>query len=163
MEPMYDGEPILAVAAVDELTAAEAIEKIQIEFEPLPFVVDPLVSLRPDGANARTQGNVWMRPPATASTHAGPWQSWRRARPRPLRRRQRLRRQPQTLKAAAPVPPARERRSPRPPLPPARRRRRSLRRPAPRRRQGSGGSRRVPRPPRQPHRPVRSPRVQVEG
>ena len=64
---MYEGEPILAVAAVDELTAAEAIEQIQIEFEPLPFVVDPLVSLRPDGPNARTQGNVWMRPPASAA------------------------------------------------------------------------------------------------
>src|SRR6202451_2323529 len=32
-EPVYHGEPILAVAAVDELTAAEAIEKIQIDFE----------------------------------------------------------------------------------------------------------------------------------
>jgi hypothetical protein len=31
MEPLYQGEPILAVAAVDELTAAEAIEKIQID------------------------------------------------------------------------------------------------------------------------------------
>src|SRR5262245_15039469 len=40
-EPLYQGEPILAVAAVDELTAADAIEKIQIDFEPLPFVVDP--------------------------------------------------------------------------------------------------------------------------
>ncbi len=29
MEPVYQGEPILAVAAVDELTAADAIEKIQ--------------------------------------------------------------------------------------------------------------------------------------
>src|SRR5215813_14741265 len=27
-EPMYQGEPVLAVAAVDELTAAEAIERI---------------------------------------------------------------------------------------------------------------------------------------
>jgi len=44
---VYQGEPILAVAAVDELTAAEAIEKIRVDFEPLPFVVDPLVSLRP--------------------------------------------------------------------------------------------------------------------
>src|SRR6185503_540857 len=42
-EPVYEGEPILAVAAVDEYTAAEAIEKIQIEYEALPFVVDPLV------------------------------------------------------------------------------------------------------------------------
>ena len=42
MEPVYQGEPILAVAAVDEFTAAEAIERIQIDFEPLPFVIDPL-------------------------------------------------------------------------------------------------------------------------
>jgi hypothetical protein len=46
MEPVYEGEPILAVAAVDELTAAEAIEKIIIEFEPLPFNVDVVNSMR---------------------------------------------------------------------------------------------------------------------
>jgi xanthine dehydrogenase molybdenum-binding subunit len=62
MEPVYQGEPVLAVAAVDELTAAEAIEKIQIDFEPLPFVVDPLDTLRPGGANPRTDGNIWTRP-----------------------------------------------------------------------------------------------------
>ena len=62
MEPLYEGEPILAVAAVDELTAAEAIEKINVDFEPLPFVVDPLESLKPAGPNARTEGNVWVRP-----------------------------------------------------------------------------------------------------
>ncbi len=66
MEPLYEGEPILAVAAVDELTAAEAIERIQVEYEPLPFVVDPVESLRPSGANARTEGNVWIRQPAQA-------------------------------------------------------------------------------------------------
>src|SRR6516162_3881486 len=64
MEPLYQGEPILAVAAVDELTAAAAIEAVEIEYEPLPFVVDPIESLRPGGANARAQGNVWVRPPA---------------------------------------------------------------------------------------------------
>src|SRR5580658_9033311 len=61
MEPVYQGEPILAVAAVDELAAAEAIEKIQIDFEPLPFVADPLDTLRPGGPNPRTDGNVWTR------------------------------------------------------------------------------------------------------
>jgi xanthine dehydrogenase molybdenum-binding subunit len=61
-EPVYQGEPILAVAAVDELTAAEAIEKIEIDFERLPFVVDPLDSLRPGGPNPRSDGNVWTRP-----------------------------------------------------------------------------------------------------
>ena len=62
-EPLFQGQPILAVAAVDELTAAEAIEKIKIDLEPLPFVVDPLVSLRPGGPNARTDGNAWVRVP----------------------------------------------------------------------------------------------------
>lgn len=57
-EPLYEGEPILAVAAVDETTAADAIEKIQIEFEPLPFAIDPLDSLRPGGSNARLEGNT---------------------------------------------------------------------------------------------------------
>ena len=61
-EPLYHGEPILAVAAVDELTAAEAIETIQIDFERLPFVTDPLDTLRPGGPNPRTDGNVWVRP-----------------------------------------------------------------------------------------------------
>jgi CO/xanthine dehydrogenase Mo-binding subunit len=70
-EPVYEGEPILAVAAVDEYTAAEAIEKIQIEFEPLPFAVDPLVSLRPGGPNARLQGNAWITPAPAAGGGAG--------------------------------------------------------------------------------------------
>jgi CO/xanthine dehydrogenase Mo-binding subunit len=70
-EPLYEGEPILAVAAVDEYTAAEAIEKIRIEFEPLPFVVDPLVSLRPGGPNPRLEGNIWGRPPAPPAPAGG--------------------------------------------------------------------------------------------
>ena len=61
-EPVYYGEPILALAATSELEAAEAIERIVIEFEPLPYVVDPLVSLRPDGPDARIGGNTWGRP-----------------------------------------------------------------------------------------------------
>src|SRR5262245_36590866 len=73
-EPLYQGEPILAVAATSEALAAEAIEAIDIEFEPLPFVVDPIESLRPAGANARAQGNVWVRPttPPAAPGAAGP-------------------------------------------------------------------------------------------
>jgi xanthine dehydrogenase molybdenum-binding subunit len=71
MEPVYQGEPILAVAAVDELTAAEAIEKIKIDFELLPFVVDPLDTLRPGGPNPRTDGNVWTRPTVPGSQGPG--------------------------------------------------------------------------------------------
>src|SRR5579864_3407822 len=41
-EPVYQGEPVLALAAVDERTAADAIELVEIDWEPLPFVVDPV-------------------------------------------------------------------------------------------------------------------------
>ena len=58
MEPMYQGEPILAVAAIDEQTAANAIEAIKVDYEPLPFVINPLESLRPGGPNAREGGNT---------------------------------------------------------------------------------------------------------
>jgi len=61
-EPVYQGEPVLAIAAVDELTAANALELVEIDWEPLPFVVDPLVSLRPGGPNARLDGNIWGKP-----------------------------------------------------------------------------------------------------
>ena len=57
-EPQYVGQPILAVAAVDETTAQDAIEKIKLDLQPLPFTVDPLQSLHPDGPNARLDGNV---------------------------------------------------------------------------------------------------------
>jgi CO/xanthine dehydrogenase Mo-binding subunit len=63
-EPMYQGEPVLAVAAVDEQTAIEAIELIDIDWEPLPFNVDPIDSLRPGRPTARAEGNIWARPAA---------------------------------------------------------------------------------------------------
>src|ERR1041384_6881676 len=63
-EPLYQGEPVLAVAAVDELTAAEAIERIKIKWERLPHSVDPVASLLPGAMNPRVEGNVWIRPAA---------------------------------------------------------------------------------------------------
>ena len=57
-EPHFVGEPILAIAAVDETTAQNAIEAIKLELEPLEFCTDPLESLRAGGPNARTGGNV---------------------------------------------------------------------------------------------------------
>src|SRR6202158_3449099 len=64
-EPLYQGEPVLAVAAVDELTAVEAIAKIGIRWEPLPFSVDPVASMLPGAQNPRVEGNVWTRPTGT--------------------------------------------------------------------------------------------------
>jgi xanthine dehydrogenase molybdenum-binding subunit len=57
-EPMFVGDRILAVAATSEALAQEAIDKIKVEYEPLPFVIDPLDSLYPGGKDARTDGNV---------------------------------------------------------------------------------------------------------
>src|SRR3990172_4448564 len=37
----FMGEPVAAVAAIDEDTAEEALEKIKVEYEPLPAVFDP--------------------------------------------------------------------------------------------------------------------------
>ena len=51
-EPTLVGEPILAVAAVDEKTAETAISMIEVTFERLPFVLDPLDSLAEGGDNA---------------------------------------------------------------------------------------------------------------
>ncbi len=56
--PHYEGEAVLAIAAVSETIAADAIEKVRVDFEPLPFVLNPLDSLRPNGPNGRLEGNV---------------------------------------------------------------------------------------------------------
>lgn len=56
--PHYVGEPILAVAAVDEETAANAIELIKVDMRPREFIIDPLDSLLPGSPNARDGGNV---------------------------------------------------------------------------------------------------------
>ena len=55
-EPKYVGDLILALAAVDETTAEDAIEKIVLDIEPLEYTVDPLESLYPGGPNALADG-----------------------------------------------------------------------------------------------------------
>jgi CO/xanthine dehydrogenase Mo-binding subunit len=57
-EPMWIGQPILAVAAETEQIAADAIDLIKVDYEELPFTVDPLQSLFPGGPDARSDGNV---------------------------------------------------------------------------------------------------------
>ena len=49
-EVFYIGEPLAAVAADDEVTAREAVELIQVEYQALPVVVDPLQAIRDDAA-----------------------------------------------------------------------------------------------------------------
>lgn len=59
-EPTLIGEPILAVAAVSEKVAEDALQRISVTFERLPFVLDPLESLTPGGADAYTGGNAFV-------------------------------------------------------------------------------------------------------
>src|SRR3984885_11168880 len=56
-EPQFVGAPILAVAAESETIAQDAIELIRLDLEPLPFSVDPLQVLHPDGPDTRADGN----------------------------------------------------------------------------------------------------------
>jgi 2-furoyl-CoA dehydrogenase large subunit len=44
----YVGEPVAGVAAVDRATAEDAADRIQVEYDPLPPVVDPEEALKPD-------------------------------------------------------------------------------------------------------------------
>jgi CO/xanthine dehydrogenase Mo-binding subunit/aerobic-type carbon monoxide dehydrogenase small subunit (CoxS/CutS family) len=54
----FAGEPIAAVAAVDRHTAEEALRKITVEFELLPFVLDPEEALKPDAPKIWPEGNL---------------------------------------------------------------------------------------------------------
>jgi xanthine dehydrogenase molybdenum-binding subunit len=56
--PLYEGEAILAVAAVSETIAADAIERIRVDFEPLPFILNPLDGVRPGSPDGRPEGNT---------------------------------------------------------------------------------------------------------
>ncbi len=58
-EPRYQGQPIAAVAAVDETTAANAVEALDLRIQPLEFVLDPLETLRPGGPNPTEAGNAY--------------------------------------------------------------------------------------------------------
>jgi carbon-monoxide dehydrogenase large subunit len=44
----YIGEPVAAVAAVDPAVAEEALELIEVDYEDLPAVFDPLEAMKPD-------------------------------------------------------------------------------------------------------------------
>lgn len=59
--PVYVGDPILCVAAEDETTAEDALARVRVDIEPLPFAVDPLDSLVAGGPDAREEGNVYVR------------------------------------------------------------------------------------------------------
>jgi CO/xanthine dehydrogenase Mo-binding subunit/aerobic-type carbon monoxide dehydrogenase small subunit (CoxS/CutS family) len=54
----FAGEPVAAVAAVDRHVAEEALLLIEVEYEPLPFVLDPEEALAPGAVQIWPEGNL---------------------------------------------------------------------------------------------------------
>jgi xanthine dehydrogenase molybdenum-binding subunit len=58
----FVGEAVAAVAAVDADTAARALRLIAVEYEPLPFVLDPEAALAPGAPQLFEDGNLEGQP-----------------------------------------------------------------------------------------------------
>jgi CO/xanthine dehydrogenase Mo-binding subunit len=54
----FEGDNIAVVAAVDEETAREAIDLIKVDYEVLPFVLDPAEAIKPGTVKIHPQGNI---------------------------------------------------------------------------------------------------------
>ena len=54
----FAGEPVAAIAAVDRHTAEEALGLIEVDYELLPFVLDPEDAMKPDAPRIWPDGNV---------------------------------------------------------------------------------------------------------
>jgi CO/xanthine dehydrogenase Mo-binding subunit len=54
-EVVFAGQPVAAVVARDPATAEEALDLIEVEYEELPAVLDPLETLKDDAPLVRTQ------------------------------------------------------------------------------------------------------------
>ena len=54
----FVGQPVAAVAAVDRHVAEEALELIEIDYEELPFVIDPEEALEPGAPPIWPEGNL---------------------------------------------------------------------------------------------------------
>ena len=56
----YKGQPIAAVAAVDERTALKAIDRMRVEIDEEEPVFDPLEAMKPGAPKVRPEGNCYM-------------------------------------------------------------------------------------------------------
>jgi len=54
----FVGEPVAAVAAVDRHTAEEALQLIDVSYEPLEFVLDYEAAIKPDAPKIWPEGNL---------------------------------------------------------------------------------------------------------
>ncbi len=61
----FAGDEVAAVAAADEETAAEALRLIEVSYEPLPFVTDPVEAMRSGAPEVHDGGNLVNGKPIT--------------------------------------------------------------------------------------------------
>ncbi len=57
-EVRFVGDEVAAVAADDEFIAQRALELIDVEYEPLPFVTDPREAIEPGAPSVHPEGNL---------------------------------------------------------------------------------------------------------
>jgi CO/xanthine dehydrogenase Mo-binding subunit len=58
----FEGDDIAVVAAVDEDRASEALDMIKVDYQVLPFVLDPEGAMKPDAPKIHPQGNMIGKP-----------------------------------------------------------------------------------------------------
>jgi len=63
----FVGDDIAVVAAVDEETATEALALIKVDYQQLPFVLDPEEALKPSAPKLYPEGNLFGGHPAVVS------------------------------------------------------------------------------------------------
>ncbi len=51
---MYQAQEVAAVLATDRYTAADGVDAVEVDYDPLPVVVDPFKALEPDAPILRT-------------------------------------------------------------------------------------------------------------
>jgi carbon-monoxide dehydrogenase large subunit len=73
----FEGEGVAVVVAVDSYTAADAVEAVDVDYEPLAAVTDPWQAVQPDAPRvhpgmpgAAERGNVVVRFPVVAGDYA---------------------------------------------------------------------------------------------
>jgi carbon-monoxide dehydrogenase large subunit len=70
---MYQAQEVAAVIATDRYIAADAVEAVEVEYEPLPVVVDPFKALEPGATVLRTDK------PGKTDNHIFHWEAGDRA------------------------------------------------------------------------------------
>jgi CO/xanthine dehydrogenase Mo-binding subunit len=54
----FEGDDIAVVAALDQERAEEAVELIKVDYQPLPFILDPEEAMKPGAPKIHPEGNI---------------------------------------------------------------------------------------------------------